>query len=165
MPRRLAVVGDEFLATAPLAVLASVVLPHSCEQVWDALSSQDIEAWTGIFMKPTWLSDPPFTTGARRLVKVLGLITVHEEYYRWEPPLRASFRVTELNVPLAQGWVEDVQLERRDGGGTRLKLVMAFDNRLLRRIRLPRWLQSKVSAATEKAMSGIVNVLPRPDGR
>lgn len=165
MPRNLAPVGDDFLTTAGLILRASADLPHSAEQIWAALTSDEMGSWTGPFATATWRSARPLATGARRSIRVLRLIKIEEEYYRWEEPHRATFRVTSINAPIVSGWAEDVLLERREGGGTRLTLTMALDNKLFRVMRIPRWLQPRVTAACERMIIGMAKILPAPDGR
>lgn len=165
MPRQLTPVHDEFLATAPLVLTASAELDHSAEQIWEALTGDDAGQWTGSFARATWRSPRPLTVGALRTIRLFRVITIEEEYYRWDFPHRATFRVTSINVPLVSGWAEDLQLERRDGGGTRVTLTMALDNRLFRVVRMPRWLHPKVTAGMVRMINGIVGILPPPDGR
>ncbi|MGW3917592.1 SRPBCC family protein [Streptomyces sp. NPDC005070] len=112
--------------------------------------------------RATWLSPRPHTTGARRSARLARLITLQEEYYRWDAPRRATFRVTGITLPLVKGWAEDFLLEPLPGGGTRLTWTMAIDNRLLRVVRIPRRLRPAVTSLCRKLMAGITTILPPP---
>lgn len=160
MSRSLAPIGDEFLATAPLVLSAHLDLPHPPEQVWDALGSDEMGSWMGILDRATWHSARPLTVGARRSVRLARLITLQEEFYRWDAPHRATFRVTAINLPLVSGWAEDFLVEPGTDGGTRLTWTMAIDNRLLRLVRIPRRLRPPVVSACRAMMAGIATILP-----
>jgi hypothetical protein len=165
LPRNLTPVGDEFFSTAGMVMKGSVDIPHSAEQIWDAITGDQIGTTASSIAQATWRSSSPRTTGAVRSIRILRILQIEEEFYRLEAPFRATFRVTSISVPLVSGWAEDLQLERREGGGTRVSLTMALDNKLLRVIGIPGWLQPKLNAGCKRMISGIVNYLPPPDGR
>ncbi|MFD6104279.1 SRPBCC family protein [Nocardia salmonicida] len=162
MARTLAPIGDEFLTTASLILSAHLDLPHTPEQVWEALGSDGMGSWMAILDRVTWHSPRPFAVGARRSARLARLITLHEQYYRWDAPRRASFRVTAINFPLVRGWAEDFLVEPHAGGGTRLTWTMAIDNRFLRLVRIPRRLRPAVESACRTMMAGIITILPPP---
>ena len=166
MPRQLAPIDDNFFDTAGLVVGATIDLPHSPEQVWTALGSDAMGSWMSVLDQATWHSPRPLTVGARRSVRLLRLITLHEEYYRWdETQRRSTFRVTDINFPIVTGWAEDMHAAPLPDGGTRLSWTMAIDNKLLRLVRIPRRLQPAVTAACRKLMEGITTILPDPPAR
>src|SRR4051812_24019881 len=107
MPRTLTPIDDTFLHTAGLALTASIDLPHSPEQVWEALTGDTMGSWMSVIDRSAWLSPHPRTAGARRTVRIARIVVLDEDYYRWEAPHRATFRVTGINLPVVSGWAED----------------------------------------------------------
>lgn len=163
MSRDLVPVGDEFLRTAGLVLSATIELPHSAEQVWAALESDQMGAWMWILDRTRWHSPRPFAHGARRSVRLARSIRLDEVFYRWDPPRRATFRVAAINLPLVTGWVEDFSVDPLPDGGTLLGWTMAIDNKLLRRVQIPHRARPAATAACRKMMQGIVTIMPPPE--
>ena len=157
MVRQLAPIADDFFDTAGLVVKGEILVPNSPQQVWDALASDQMG---NRFARATWQSPRPLSVGARRSVRLGGVLAVEELYYRWDDLSRATFRVTALSIPIVSGWAEDYQVEPVQGGGTRVRLTIAIDNRLLRRLHVPPRLQTALNNACDKAMRQLTTVLP-----
>lgn len=100
MTRTLAPIGDDFFSTAGLVLKARIDLPHSPQQVRDALGSDQMGSRMAILDQAAWHAPRPLTTGARRGARLAHLVTLREEYYRWQAPL---VRVTR-GVVAAIGW-------------------------------------------------------------
>lgn len=164
MSPTLAPVGDEFLDRAGLVLKATADLPHSVEQVWGIITG-DGASPVGPLLTATWRTPQPRTAGAVRVIRILGLLRIVEEFYRLEGPHRATFRVSRTNIPLVSGWVEDLTVERLDTGGSRVSLTMALDNWLLRRVSVPTWLRPGLTAVGEKMIRSITKAVPAPDRR
>src|SRR3954447_9336249 len=126
MAHSLPVIDDAFFQSAPLVVPAAVELDATPAQVWDALGSDAMWSWAPIIDQLVWLSPRPQTVGAVRRLRLLRLTTIEEEFYRWEPARRATFRVTRQSRRLLDGLAEDFLLDPLDGGRrTRLTWTMA----------------------------------------
>ncbi len=119
-------VDDSFLETAPIVVHAEVDLDASPEEVWKVLESDRMWSWFAGIDKLTWLTPRPLEKGCVRQLRVAKAITVDEEFYRWDAPKRATFRVTRASLPLLSALVEDFRLDAHDGK-TRLTWTMAIE--------------------------------------
>jgi len=162
MPKALAPIDDEFFSTASLVLPVTIELPHSPEQVWAALGSDQMGEWIPGLDRAAWVSPRPLGPGARRTVRLARLITLHEDWYTWDEPHRATFRVDAISIPLVSGWAEDFRLEALPGGGTRLHYRMALDSRLLRLVKIPKRMQPAVNRFAQRLMGGITTILPAP---
>lgn len=159
---RLAAVDDTFLAEAPLVMRASLTVAQSPEQVWQLCDSGELGTWVPMLDRARWLTAPPHLPGATRSVRLGRLVTIVEEFFVWEAGSRFAFRVTEINLPVVRGWVEDLRLTPTADGGTALDYTIAMDNRILRLVGIPRWLQRRLNAFAGSMMGGITTVLPPP---
>ena len=118
--------GDAFFTDAPLVIPATVELDATPARVWEALGSDDMWSWAPIIDQLTWLTPRPHATGAVRRVRLLKVNTLEEEFYRWEPERRVTFRVTRQTRRMLDGLAEDFVLDPLDGGTrTRLTWTMA----------------------------------------
>jgi hypothetical protein len=117
-------IDDSFFDTAPIVVPATVELDAPPQRVWDALGSGEMWSWAPIIDRLQWL--PPLNGTPVRRLRLFGLATIEEEFYRWEEPRRATFRVRESTRPLLRGLAEDFVLEELPGGRTRLTWTMAL---------------------------------------
>jgi hypothetical protein len=162
--RALPPVGDAFLAGAPLVLRASLTVPHDPGQVWRLCESGELGTWLAALDRARWLTPPPRGRGALRTVRLGRLVTIVEEFYRWEEGRRFTFRVTRISLPVVRGWVEDLRLTAAPGGGTRLDYTVALDSRLLRAVRVPRRLRARLDGVATSMMRGIDTVLPVPGG-
>ncbi|HEX4247584.1 MAG TPA: SRPBCC family protein [Pseudonocardia sp.] len=158
--RRLPPIDDAFLTEAPFILNASLTVPQSPEQVWQVCIGDELGSWVAMLDQARWHTPRPLGRGALRSVRLGRLVTILEEFYTWEEGRRQTFRVTEINLPVVRGWAEDIRLTPTSDGGTRLDYTIAIDNRLLRIVRVPRWLQPRLDAFATSMMVGISTVLP-----
>jgi len=128
MSPALAPIDDSFFTTAPVVIPSVVELDAPRERVWEALGSDRMWSWFPAIDRLQWLS--PHGEGAVRRVRLAKLTTIDEEFYRWEAPHRATFRVTQQTRPLLNGLAEDFVLEELPGGRTKLTWTMALDPKL-----------------------------------
>lgn len=111
-------IGDEFLDEAPLVVRSSVALDAPPPRVWEVLGSDEMWSWLPVIDRLEWLSPRPLGPGAVRRLRLGRLITVDEEFYRWEPEHRATFRVSAISHRALDGMMEDFLLEPTPTGTT-----------------------------------------------
>lgn len=122
----LRLVDDSFLETAPIVVHAEVDLDASAESVWRVLESDLMWSWFAGIDRLRWLSPRPLTQNCVRRLRIAHLLEVEEEFYRWEPNRRATFRVTRATLPVLSALVEDFLLTEH-GSRTRLTWTMAIE--------------------------------------
>lgn len=127
MPYALDPVDDRFFEEAPLVIPATVELAAAPEQVWEALGSDRMWSWVPALDRLRWTT--PHGPGAIRMLRIGRLVTVEEEFYRWEPARRATFRVVRQSRRVLGGLAEDFLLEPT-AAGTRLTWTMALRPRL-----------------------------------
>jgi hypothetical protein len=118
-------VDDDFLASAPLVVRSSVQLRASQEAVWTALGSDEMWSWLPVIDRLEWQSPRPFGPGAIRRLRLGKLVTVDEEFYRWDENERATFRIVGQSRKVLDALIEDFALVPKDGG-TELTWTMAL---------------------------------------
>lgn len=157
MAHALAPVDDRFLTTAPLVMTASVVLPNSPEQVWEALGSDQMWSWAPGMDRLRWLTPEPREAGCVRELRLGRLITFTEEFYRWDVNQRATFRVTHTTHRVIKGVVEDFLLDAMPDGGTTLTWTMAAAPA---GPRPPRALAALLTPGNRRAIAGIRKILP-----
>jgi hypothetical protein len=117
-------IDDTFFDTAPIVVPATIELDAPPQRVWDALGSDAMWSWAPVIDRLQWMT--PLNGVPVRRLRLAGLATIEEEFYRWEEPYRATFRVTRSTRPLLHGLAEDFVLEALPGGRTRLTWTMAL---------------------------------------
>jgi hypothetical protein len=111
-------VDDDFLASAPLVVRSSVELAATPSRVWEVLGSDEMWSWLPLIDRLEWLSPRPLGAGAVRRLRLGRLVTVDEEFYRWDVDRRATFRVSSISRPVIDGLMEDFLLEPTATGTT-----------------------------------------------
>jgi hypothetical protein len=163
MPKTLRPIDDDFFDTAALVVPVTFDLPNSPKQVWAALASDEMGSWMGILDRAQWVSPRPLGPGPRRTVRLLRLITLHEDWYTWNEPHRAAFRVDAISIPVVSGWAEDFQLGPLPDGGTRMTYRMALESRLLRFVKIPKRWQPAINRYNEQLLGKIRTILPAPE--
>jgi len=136
---------------------ASVVLPNSPEQVWEALASEQMWSWVPAIDQLRWLTPEPRETGCIRELRIAKLMTVTEEFYRWDINKRATFRVTHTTRRLVKGIVEDFLLDEMADGGTTLTWTMATAPA---GPKPPKALAGLLTPGNRKAIAGIKKILP-----
>jgi uncharacterized protein YndB with AHSA1/START domain len=123
MPYALKPIGDQFFDEAPNVIPATVEVAAPPERVWEALGSDRMWSWVPAIDQLRWAT--PRGEGGIRILRLGKFVTIEEEFYRWEPPYRATFRVTRQSRRVFDGLAEDFLLEPTANGGTRLTWTMA----------------------------------------
>lgn len=150
---------ESFFTTADFVLPATIDLPHSPAQVWDALTDDRLGAWMAVVDRARWSDPPPRSRGARRTMRLLRCITIDEEFYIWDERRRLGFRALDLRPRVARAWAEQAQLDPLPNGGTRLTYTIAIDAPILRLI--PGFLTPVAAAASRRMLRGIQTVLPQ----
>jgi hypothetical protein len=153
-------IDDRFLTEAPIVVPAVVELAATPEQVWEALGSDAMWSWAPIIDQLEWITPQPQAPGAIRRLRLLKAVTIEEEFYRWEAPHRATFRVTQQSRRLFDGLAEDFLVEPTPGGA-RLTWTMAVAPRKLPAGAAAARLVGVLSKGNAAAIGGIRKILPR----
>jgi uncharacterized protein YndB with AHSA1/START domain len=153
---------ESFFTTADFVLPASIDLPHSPAQIWDALTDDRLGAWMPIVDRARWSDPPPRSRGARRTIRLLRRITIDEEFHIWEEQHRLAFRAFDLRPRVARAWAEQAELEPLPGGGTRLTYTIAINAPLLRLVPIPGFLTPAAAAVSRRMLRGIETVLPQP---
>jgi hypothetical protein len=124
-------VGVEFLLNAPLLALNTKEIPGSPAEIFAVF--EDETSWP-VWFKPlkklTWNTPRPFAVGTRRTAE-LGVLTVYEYFFQWEPNRRISFYFTGMTLPVFSALAEDYLLEEIAPGRTRFTYIVAAEARLL----------------------------------
>lgn len=153
---------ESFFATADFVLPATIDLPHSPEQIWDALTDDRLGAWMPIVDRACWLDPPPRSRGARRTIRLMRWITIDEEFHIWEEHRRIGFRALDIRPRIAGAWAEQAQLDPLPNGGSRLTYTVAINASILHLV--PRFVRRPAAALSRRALRGIVTVLPSPAG-
>jgi hypothetical protein len=152
-------IDDRFLTEAPIVIPAAVDLAATPEQVWEALGSDAMWSWAPIIDQLAWTTPRPQSAGAIRRLRLLRAVTIEEEFYRWEAPHRATFRVTRQSRRLFDGLAEDFLVEATPDGA-RLTWTMAVAPRRLPGAAAAARLVPVLSKANAAAIGGIRKILP-----
>jgi hypothetical protein len=150
-------IDDAWFDQAPLVVPATVALDAPVELVWEALGSDAMWSWAPIIDRVEWITPRPHAAGSIRRLRLLGLNTIEEEFYRWETNRRATFRVTAQTRPMLDGLAEDFLLEPTPSGGTSLTWTMAIGLKGLPAP--PAFLKPALVKANAAAIGGIKTIL------
>jgi len=118
-------IDDAFFEDAPVVIPATVELDATPDRVWEVLGSDEMWSWAPIIDHLVWTTPRPQSAGAIRRLRLLKLVTIEEEFYRWDVGRRATFRVVEQSRRVFDGLAEDFLLEPAAGGGTVLTWTMA----------------------------------------
>jgi Polyketide cyclase / dehydrase and lipid transport len=151
---------ESFFTTADFVLPATIDLPHTPTQVWDALIDDRLGAWMSIVDRAHWADPPPRSRGARRTIRLMRSITIDEEFHIWEDHRRIGFRALDIRPRVARAWAEQAELDLLPDGGTRLTYTVAIKAPMLRLA--PRFLKGPAAALSRRALRGIVTVLPAP---
>ena len=154
---------ESFFTTADFVLPASIELPHSPAQVWDALTDDRLGAWMPIVDRAHWIDPPPRSRGARRTIRLLRRVTIDEEFHIWEEGRRIAFRALDIRPRIAAGWGEQARLDALPNGGTRLTYTIAINARFLRPVPIPGFLTPAAAALSRRMLRGITTVLPPPE--
>lgn len=117
-------VDDSFLDEAPIVVRSTVGLDATPSQVWAALGSDEMWGWLPIIDNLEWRSPEPKAAGSIRRLRLGKVLTVDEEFYRWDVDRRATFRVVGQSRRMLDGLIEDFVLTPT-AKGTDLTWTMA----------------------------------------
>lgn len=118
-------VDDAFLQDAALVVRSTVRLQADPPEVWRALGSDEMWSWLPVIDRLQWRSPRPHAAGSVRRLRLGKLVTVDEEFYRWDVDRRATFRIVGQSRKVLDAMVEDFLLEPA-AGGTDLTWTMAL---------------------------------------
>jgi hypothetical protein len=151
-------IDDRFFETAPIVIPATVDLAATPQQVWDALGSDAMWSWAPILDQLVWTTPRPQVAGAIRRLRLLKLVTIEEEFYRWDAPHRATFRVTQQSRRVFDGLAEDFLVEATPTG-SRLTWTMAMAPRALPAP--PSLLLPALVKGNALAIGGITKILPK----
>ena len=162
MTYKLPEIDDRFFEQAPIVIPAVLDLAATPEQVWEALGSDAMWSWAPIIDQLTWITPRPQAAGAIRRLRLLKAVTIEEEFYRWDAPHRATFRVTQQSRRLFDGLAEDFLVEPGvgGGGGTRLAWTMAVAPRGLPGAAALGRLAPLLAKGNAAAIGGVVKILP-----
>jgi hypothetical protein len=152
-------IDDRFFDEAPIVIPATVDLAATPEQVWEALGSDEMWSWAPIIDQLTWISPRPQATGAIRRLRLLKAVTIEEEFYRWDAPHRATFRVTRQSRRMFDGLAEDFLVEASPTG-SRLTWTMAVAPRGLPGAAAAGRLAPVLAKGNAAAIGGIRKILP-----
>jgi hypothetical protein len=152
-------IDDRFLTEAPIVIPATVELAATPEQVWEALGSDRMWSWAPIIDQVEWVTPRPLGTGAIRRLRLLKLVTIEEDFYRWDAPHRATFRVTQQSRQVFDGLAEDFLLEP-SAAGTKLTWTMAVAPRGLPGAAAVGKLAPALAGGNALAIGGIKKILP-----
>ena len=76
---------ESFFSDAAFVLPATIELPHSRAQIWEALTDDRLGAWMPIVDRARWIDPPPRSRGARRTIRLLRCVTIDEEFHIWVP--------------------------------------------------------------------------------
>jgi hypothetical protein len=159
MTYALAQIDDRFFEEAPTVIPATVELAATPEQVWEALGSDRMWSWAPIIDQLEWITPRPQSPGALRRLRLLKAVTIEEEFYRWDPPYRATFRVTQQSRRMFDGLAEDFLVEASPAG-SRLTWTMAVAPRGMRGAAVAGRLAPVLAKGNAAAIGGIRKILP-----
>jgi carbon monoxide dehydrogenase subunit G len=117
-------VDDSFLDEAPIVVRSTVRLDASPSEVWRALGSDEMWSWLPVIDRLEWRSPEPKAVGSIRRLRLGHVLTVDEEFYRWDVDRRATFRIVGQSRRMLDALIEDFLLEPT-ARGTDLTWTMA----------------------------------------
>jgi hypothetical protein len=152
-------IDDRFFEEAPIVIPATIDLAATPEQVWEALGSDEMWSWAPIIDQVRWITPRPQTPGAIRRLRLLTAVTIEEEFYRWDAPYRATFRVTQQSRRLLDGLAEDFLVEASPTG-SRLTWTMAVAPRGLPGAAAMGRLAPVLAKGNAVALKGIEKILP-----
>jgi hypothetical protein len=105
-------VDEMFLDTAPQRFSHTWEINQPAESVWTQLTGDRPLYWCrGLNIR--WNTPAPFGVGTTRTARVLGLITMQEQYFIWEEGRRKTFFAAAMNLPLFVSLAEDYVVEPR----------------------------------------------------
>lgn len=131
-------VTDDFVDTAPARFVNSVVVGASASAVWAALEDADAwPRWAKAIKGVEWTSAPPHGLGTTRTVRMIGRMTVFEEFIAWEPNRRMAFRFNAATMNGVAAFAERYTLDAASPEQTRVEWVMAMQPKGVSRAVVP----------------------------
>ncbi|HEU5454179.1 MAG TPA: SRPBCC family protein [Nocardioides sp.] len=109
--------GDDFLGSARFRYVTSVDVPVGTRRTWQALTAPDtLTSWTPLVTDLKWTTPPPFDVGTQREVTLLRVMTIRENYFRWEEGRRKTFTGVVSSLPGLRRLAEDYMVEATPTG-------------------------------------------------
>lgn len=121
----LAPVADDFLTTAGVRVVVDIDLPADPDTVWQYLTADDaVVSWSPLVTGATWTGERG--VGAIRTVTLARVVSVREDFYRWDVARRMTFAASAATAPGLRAFAEDYQITERPDGAS-LRWIVAAD--------------------------------------
>lgn len=118
---------DDFLRSAPAITTQVLDVPVPAATLWAALAADDaVVSWGLGATGCRWTGGKPYGVGTVREVTVAGVVTVREEFYRWDEGKRMTFFVAESTRPGIRRMAEDYLVEET-ATGSRLTWTVALE--------------------------------------
>lgn len=152
-------VDINFVETAPIRFVNQVELAVSPERVFSALEAEESwPKWFKTIKSVKWSSPEPHGIGSTRTLAFKGM-TAYEKFIVWEPGKRFTFYLTSMSAPFASAFCEDFQLEKSNGGKTKLTYTVACESGLILKLTGPvgRWLFGSMLKSGVRAMAKDMN--------
>ena len=118
---------DDFLLSAPAITTQVLDVPVPAATLWAALAAVDaVVSWGPGATACRWTGGKPYGVGTVREVTVAGVVTVREQFYRWDEGKRMTFFVAESTRPGIRRMAEDYVVEET-ATGSRLTWTVAME--------------------------------------
>jgi carbon monoxide dehydrogenase subunit G len=127
MPYACEPVTDEFVDSAPIRFVNSVLVHADPPDVWAAL--EDAAAWprwAGVIKNVEWTAQRPFGVGTTRTVTMVGRMSADEEFIAWEPGRLMTFRFNSASMNGVAAFTERYTIETPVPGSSQVTWVMAM---------------------------------------
>lgn len=119
--------ADDFLSSAPAITVQVLEAPVPAATLWAALAADDaVVGWGPGVTAMRWTGGRPYGVGTVREVTVGGVVTVREQFYRWDEGSRMTFFVAESTAPGIRRMAEDYVVEET-ATGSRLTWTVAVE--------------------------------------
>jgi hypothetical protein len=123
-------VDASFFDDAPMRFKNEVELSARPAETFSILADASTwPHWVGGMHKAVWTSAKAGGVGSTRTVS-LTMLTVDEQFFRWEPDRRFSFYLTSQSMPLTHAMAEDYLLEELGTATTRFTYSVAMEPRI-----------------------------------
>jgi Polyketide cyclase / dehydrase and lipid transport len=118
---------DDFFTSAPAITKHVLEVDVPAETLWAALAADDaVVSWGPGATACTWTGGKPYGVGTVREVTVAGVVTVREQFYRWDEGQRMTFFVAESTRPGIRRMAEDYVVQET-ATGSRLTWTVALE--------------------------------------
>lgn len=118
---------DDFLTSAPAITTQVLDVQVPAATLWAALAADDaVVSWGPGATACRWTGGKPYGVGTVREVTVAGVVTVREQFYRWDEGKRMTFFVAESTRPGIRRMAEDYVVEET-ATGSRLTWTVAME--------------------------------------